>query len=208
MGYRRLLGNGGWTFCWRLPVRVDVVADLLQQAEGSTQRWPKHVHRHQAAVPRRHRRFHHYLLDVGDRRTPVLQCAHKHTHTRTRSLPAPCKLKLLPSGKWAAALCPSFIIHVPLHLCLVPSMRFRLSQRGQRCDILGLRFQVTISCRWGRLRLKRAEDILYICERFLSFSYPVGPFSEVSLRLMGRDAVVSHPCGVLHRTRPREGQPQ
>lgn len=39
-------------------------------------------------------------------------------------------------------------------------------------------------------------------------SYPVGPLSEVSLRLMGRDAVVSHPCGELHGPRPGQGEPQ
>ncbi|CAG6014176.1 unnamed protein product [Menidia menidia] len=59
---------------WRLlPVGVDVVADLLQEAEDLTQRGPEHVHRHQAAVPRRHGCLHQHLLDVGNRRTPMLK---------------------------------------------------------------------------------------------------------------------------------------
>lgn len=66
--------------CVCLPIGVDVVADLLQQAEDSTQWRPKHVDRHQAAVPRRHRRLHQHLLDVGNRRAPVLQHTQTHKH--------------------------------------------------------------------------------------------------------------------------------
>lgn len=39
-------------------------------------------------------------------------------------------------------------------------------------------------------------------------SYPVRSLSLVPVGLMGRDAVVSDPCGELHRTRPGEGKPQ
>lgn len=49
-----------------------MVADLFQQIEDSTKRRPKDIHRHQAVVPWRHCCLHQHLLDVGDRRTPVL----------------------------------------------------------------------------------------------------------------------------------------
>lgn len=56
-----------------IPVRVDVVPDLFQQAESSAQGGPKNIHRHQTAVPRGHGCLHQHLLDVGHRRAPVLQ---------------------------------------------------------------------------------------------------------------------------------------
>lgn len=61
-----------------------MVADLLQQAEGSAQRGAEHVHRHQAAVPRRHGRLHQHLLDVGDRRTLILRPKHREPTNNTQ----------------------------------------------------------------------------------------------------------------------------
>lgn len=73
-----------WHFLRLLPVRVDMVADLLQQTEGSAQGGAEHVHRHQAAVPRRHGCLHQHLLDVGDRRTLILWHQHRqHVSLRT-----------------------------------------------------------------------------------------------------------------------------